>query len=213
MVDTDEQFGGSRRTPFSPQIKPFFSARSGAVPVGRYNVRALLVRVEGTPGQHGASQIGRSGFPPQTGRSPRVGVGPHPLLRLGLRGEPSVSPLRPAAPPGARTHAFLQPPPLPSDWPEKLQSEWGRGSWSPSFLDPFGKVLETERIGRGLILSPALDPENQNNFSRKIKSEKKALESGGTPTLGIIGMSFVVLRLWIYFLFIFLKYVKKIFLY
>lgn len=107
MVDVDKQFGGNTRTPWSPQIKPFF-CRFCAVP------RALPCAAAGPAGQCGALRWGAQVSFLRLDGFPGVEWGHAPLLRLGRRGGPSV-PLRPAAPQGARTHAFPHPAPLPSD--------------------------------------------------------------------------------------------------
>lgn len=93
MVDVDKHFeAGGRRTPLSPQIKPFslpgqvLSAWDPIIP------GLCWCTMEGTPGRHGGPQIGSSGLLPQTGSFPLVGVGQVSPLRFRLKGRGQVSP-------------------------------------------------------------------------------------------------------------------------
>lgn len=119
MVDLDKQFGGSRRTPFSPQVKPIFLPGQVLSPWDPIMSGLCWCAVEGTPGQHRGPQIGHSDFLSQIGRFPRVGVGQVSLLRLDLEGDRLSFPsdLQLLKVPGP-THAFLQTASLPSDWQE-----------------------------------------------------------------------------------------------
>lgn len=107
MVDVDKQFWGEHKDPLEPTNQALFlqvlcrpqgfavrcGGAGGAVRSPPMGAQVSFLRLDGFPGWSG---------------------GHAPLLRLGRRGGPSV-PLRPAAPQGARTHAFPHPAPLPSD--------------------------------------------------------------------------------------------------
>lgn len=157
MVDVDKQFGGNTRTPWSPQIKPFF-CRSCAVP------RALPCAAAGPAGQCGALRWALR-FPSSDWTVSRGGVGgTSPFSDWDVEGgRVCLSDLQLLKVPG----------PMPSPTqPLCPQTSGNNDNWSGggelvSFLlgpRAFGKVLEAGRIDRGPVLSPALDPEKAERF-------------------------------------------------
>lgn len=103
-------------------------------------------------------------------------------------------------PPQSCSSLMWQDPRPPLDQPLRPQTSWNNYIWKAGALASFllgsksvWQNLRSRKTQQRSHFIPGLRPRKQNNFSRKVKAEKKSLESEGAPTLRIVGTSLVVL--------------------